>query len=223
MRILIIGQPSIETAYVARAMAEYSYSVKITDDMRDAEYSVSESAYDATLILAAGASFSASVRKLLPTFTKQSGAGSILVIIDEVAASERAAILRVGADACFARPWSLIEVHERLLALNRRDVLRAQRNGTGGLRLDQFKHELIQGNSRVAVTRREFLAIERLLKQEGGAVSHDEIISYAWPDDDVAGSVNTSQLVFRLRQKMGAHGIKAKIETVNRFGYRLTE
>jgi DNA-binding response OmpR family regulator len=88
--------------------------------------------------------------------------------------------------------------------------------------LDVATRELVCGMRRVAVTRREFLLLECLLRQLNAPVARDQLIRYAWPEKDDVDPSSVNLVVSRLRRKLVADVPQVKIETVSRFGYQVS-
>jgi DNA-binding response OmpR family regulator len=138
--------------------------------------------------------------------------------------AQRARVLRAGADACFYQPYSFIELHERLLALHRAELARtahAQPNAAA-LRLDATTRELVVGNVRIEVTRREYLLLECLTRQVNAPVPRDQLIRYAWPEAEFVDPSSVNLVVSRLRRKLAQKVPSVQIETVSRFGYQIS-
>ncbi|WP_246217339.1 winged helix-turn-helix domain-containing protein [Paraburkholderia panacisoli] len=91
-----------------------------------------------------------------------------------------------------------------------------------GLRLDLLSHVLIAGEERVAVTRRECLLLECLIRHFNSPVPRDQLIRYAWPDAEYVEPSNVNLAVARLRQKVELRLPRVHIETIKRYGYQLT-
>jgi two-component system OmpR family response regulator len=75
--------------------------------------------------------------------------------------------------------------------------------------------------SRLRLTRRKYLFLECLLRQDNSPMDRQELIRYAWPDDEEVEAASVSVVVARLRRKFHGKQMKAQIDPVNRFGYRL--
>ena len=74
---------------------------------------------------------------------------------------------------------------------------------------------------RVALTRREYLVVECLLREANAPISREYLIRYAWPEKEGVEPTSLNLVVLRLRRKLGACGVRAGIETVSRYGYQL--
>jgi two-component system OmpR family response regulator len=75
---------------------------------------------------------------------------------------------------------------------------------------------------RLAVTRREFLLLECLLRQLNAPVARDQLIRYAWPEKEDVDPSSVNLVVSRLRRKLMDDVPQVKIETVSRFGYQVS-
>lgn len=225
MRVLLVSRSHADEAYLHKALRESAHSLQATHDLHDARYVASLDAFDAIVIVALEPDAVATLCALLPEFGRLPGMPAIFVVLAQATAPERACILRAGADACLVQPYSFIELHERMVALHR---LAAREAGAGdgaasmSLRLDALTHELVEDGKRVTATSREYLLVECLLRQANSPVARDQLIRYAWPDRDDVDPSSVNLLVSRLRRKLAGKSFAAQIETVSRYGYRLT-
>src|ERR1700722_11060647 len=223
MRVLLISAVCSEGAYLHKALRESAHSLQMTDDLRDGLHLASHDTFDAVLIVAVDTESICNLATLLSDFARLPGSPAILVVLGRATPVERARMLRAGADACFVQPYSLIEMPERVLALHRSSV-----HGSGdsmldlSLRLDPLKRELVEGDKRFPLTKREFLLVESLLRQPDAPVARDHLIRYAWPDKDVVDPSSVNLVVSRLRRKLELHTFDARHETVSRFGYQIS-
>ena len=136
---------------------------------------------------------------------------------------DRAELLHAGADACFGAPYSFIELHERLQALQR---LAGPRDTEGPVAavsmLETLARELKDGKLRLAVTRRECLLLECLMRHPNAPVPRDQLIRYVWQDKDDVDPSSVNLVVSRLRRKLARHLPDVRIDTVSRYGYQVT-
>ncbi|MFM0203174.1 winged helix-turn-helix domain-containing protein [Paraburkholderia fungorum] len=107
--------------------------------------------------------------------------------------------------------------------LHRTATDRRQRNHlTTPLRLDPLTRELVDGDRRLPLTKREYLVLECLLRQFDAPVRHDELLRYAWPEKDDIDLTTASPLIWRLRRRLKQHLPDVTIATVSCYGYHLT-
>ncbi|WP_329606808.1 response regulator transcription factor [Paraburkholderia polaris] len=179
--------------------------------------------------------FYSSLQGFIGEFASGGSGASIVVVLGAATAQDRTRILRAGADACFCQPYSFIEMHERMAALQRVGGARGALGGSasasvsasvlpvaGGPALDAATRELVCGARRVAVTRREFLLLECLLRQVSAPVARDQLIRYAWPEKEDVDPSSVNLVVSRLRRKLSEDVPEVRIETVSRFGYQVS-
>ena len=220
MRVLLISTICTEGAYLHKALRESAHSLQMTDDLRDGLHLASQDNFGAVLIVAVDTESICNLATLLPEFARLPGSPAILVVLGRATPVERARMLRAGADACFVQPYSFIEMQERMLALYRSSVHDPMLDLS--LRLDPLTRELVEGDKRFTLTKREFLLVESLLRQPDAPVARDQLIRYAWPDKDVVDPSSVNLVVSRLRRKLELHNFGARLETVSRFGYQIS-
>jgi two-component system OmpR family response regulator len=223
MRVLLVSSPCAEGAYLHKALRESAYSLQMTDDPRDGIHLASHDRFDMVLVVAMDADSALALTVLLPEFARLPGSPAILAVLGRATPAERARLLRAGADACFVQPYSFIEMQERMLALRRSSVTTASDITPDlSLRLDALTRELVEGEKRFSVTKREFLLMESLLRQPNAPVARDQLIRYAWPDKDVVDPSSVNLVVSRLRRKLELNAFDSGLETVSRFGYQIS-
>ena len=127
--------------------------------------------------------------------------------------------LDCGADDYLTKPFSFVVLLARLRALLRRGVVaRPAVLGSGAVRLDPASREVFVAGEPVALTPREFVLLEYLLRNSGRVVSKEELLDHVW---DAAAEVAPNAVevyVGYLRRKLGAD----RLVTVRGAGYRLS-
>ena len=116
--------------------------------------------------------------------------------------------LELGADDYVAKPFSMLELVARIRALLRR--IEQMRSSTtsrpafrfGPFRLDTSRRELCRGDTRVALTLREFDLLHFLARHPGQAFGRDELLQRVWGDgfDGYEHTVNSH--INRLRSRI---------------------
>jgi two-component system, OmpR family, response regulator len=131
---------------------------------------------------------------------------------------DQADALDDGADDYLTKPFSFVVLLARIRALLRRGVgPRPSVLSAGELTLDPASREVRLAEQVVAVTPREFLLLEYLIRHVGRTVGKDELLRHVWDGaDDVAPNV-VEVYVGYLRRKLGAE----RVVTVRGAGYRL--
>ncbi|HDV6324497.1 response regulator transcription factor [Burkholderia cenocepacia] len=223
MRILLVTSPHPEASWLHKALQESGHSVPRADDLRDGLFLASQEAFDAIVATAFEPGSDAALIAMLPRFVADGGGAALVVLIGDASARERIHMLRAGADACFCAPYSFIELHERLQALQRLAGPReASRSIAGVSAVETLARELADGKLRLAVTRREFLLLECLMRHPNAPVPRDQLIRYVWQDKEDVDPSSVNLVVSRLRRKLARHLPDVRIDTVSRYGYQVT-
>jgi two-component system response regulator QseB len=127
--------------------------------------------------------------------------------------------LETGGDDYLAKPFDFRELCARVRAL----VRRAKGVATNAVRLplgytlDLGAREVLQGETPIALTPREYALIECLGMNPGRAYSRNALIGRVWPEDTNVELKAVDVFVSTVRRKLG-DGV---IETVRGIGYRL--
>lgn len=237
MRVLFVGPSHPEAAWLFKALQESAHSLQRADDLRDGVFLASQEPFDAIVLMVLDVGLYSSLQGFIGEFAVAGSGAAIVAVLGAATAQDRTRVLRAGADACFCQPYSFIEMHERMAALQRVGGVRGTLGGSGfasaaasasvlsavgGPSLDGATRELVCGARRVAVTRREFLLLECLLRQVNAPVARDQLIRYAWPEKEDVDPSSVNLVVSRLRRKLLGDVPEVRIETVSRFGYQVS-
>ncbi len=124
--------------------------------------------------------------------------------------------LDYGADDYLTKPFSFVVLLARIRALLRREVgPRPVLLEGAGLTLDPASHRVHLEGAEVALSPREFLLLEHLLRASPSVVSKEQLLDSVWGDAEDANVVEV--YIGYLRRKLG----RDRIETVRGVGYRL--
>jgi two-component system OmpR family response regulator len=132
--------------------------------------------------------------------------------------------LRAGGDDYVTKPFSLAEIVARIQAILRRtagslpgDVLRF-----ADLTLDESRHEVFRGETKIELTATEFSLLRYLMLNPRRVLSKSQILQNVWRYD-FGGNANVVETyVSYLRRKLHAAG-PPLIKTVRQVGYMLEE
>ena len=148
----------------------------------------------------------------------------IIMLTARADESERIVGLELGADDYLAKPFSPNELVARVRALLRRASRHAPAAKTLAYRtiaIDTERHIVSLDGETVALTAKEFLLLEYLLKHRGRVLSRDLLLTDVWGYRYTGGTRTVDVHVRRLREKLPL--LAEAIVTVKQFGYKLLE
>jgi len=146
----------------------------------------------------------------------------ILFLTAKDAVENKVDALRAGGDDYVTKPFSLAEVVARVQAILRRtgselpgDVLRF-----ADLTLDEARHEVFRGETRVELTATEFALLRFFLLNPRRVLSKGQILQNVWRYDFGGNSNVVETYISYLRKKLDALG-PPLIRTIRQAGYML--
>lgn len=144
----------------------------------------------------------------------------VLMLADNASEAERVRALRAGADDFAAKPFGRSEMLARIEALLRRagTAELADVFADDFLRIDHRRHEVEALDAKVELTPTEFRMLAAFCNHAGQALSHAQILSAVWGDDQ-RDQAEVKLYVSYLRRKLRAAGVEP-VETVRGIGYR---
>ncbi len=147
---------------------------------------------------------------------------AILFLTAKDAVENKVDALRAGGDDYVTKPFSLAEVVARVQAILRRtgselpgDVLRF-----ADVTLDEVRHEVFRGDTRVDLTATEFALLRFFLLNPRRVLSKGQILQNVWKYDFGGNSNVVETYVSYLRKKLDVLG-PPLIRTVRQAGYML--
>jgi len=147
----------------------------------------------------------------------------IIMVTARTEESERIAGLELGADDYLAKPFSPAELVARVRALLRRVAPAAATTSIayGTIVLDTAQHTVTDSGAPVALTAKEFLFLQYLLRNRGRVLSRDLLLTDVWGYTYTGGTRTVDVHVRRLREKLPL--LERSLVTVKQFGYRLLD
>jgi len=147
---------------------------------------------------------------------------AILFLTAKDATENKVEALRAGGDDYVTKPFSLAELVARVAAILRRtagelpgDVLRFH-----DLVLDELRHEVRRGDTRIELTATEFNLLRYFMLNPRRVLSKSQILQNVWRYDFGGNSNVVETYVSYIRKKIDALG-PPLIKTVRQAGYML--
>lgn len=214
MRILLVEDDELLGAGVRDALERARYAVEWVADGRHALAALRASAFD-LVILDLGLPGMDGL-EVLRSLRTGGGATPVLVLTARDTAAQRVAGLDAGADDYLVKPFDVEELLARLRALQRRGRGAAVNViEHGPLRLDPAALSVTCDGRAVALQRREFMLLHKLLESPGQVLSRAQLEEsvYGWEGGVESNSLDVH--IHRLRRKLYPEVIR----TVRGVGY----
>lgn len=153
--------------------------------------------------------------------TEQRSAVPVLVLTARDSLDDKLTGFSHGADDYLTKPFALLEVEARLLALIQRSrgvTVEAVRS-YGPLSMDTRTRDVTVNGQKVHLTRKASLIMESLMRDPGRVVSREELESTLWGTEPPSSDALRSQ-VHLLRRALAEAGFDG-VETMHGTGWRL--
>jgi two-component system, OmpR family, response regulator len=146
----------------------------------------------------------------------------VIVLTARGAVQDRVSGLEAGADDYLAKPFAFAELTARLKALIRRRTIGAPATlKVTDLEFDPVRRRATRGGRELALSPKEAMLLELLMRHAGQTVTRDMMIEVVWDSayNDLTNLIEV--FVNRLRHKIGLTNRESPIVTVRGIGYSL--
>ncbi len=148
----------------------------------------------------------------------------LLLLSTKTSEMDKVCGLKAGADDYLTKPFGMQEFLARVEAIGRRLRLATTpvtRLDYGSLQIDLVQRQVKIKDTLVNLTPQEFSLLVVLAQAEGAAVTRNELLARAWPEDiDNPRTVDTHVLSLRKKIELAPQQPNL-IQTVRNVGYRL--
>ncbi len=163
---------------------------------------------------------------LLKEGKKANADAAFIIITARSAVGDKIKGLDLGADDYLAKPFSLAEMHARMLAVGRRKFgLKSAVTMVGGFTLDIHARSLAYGKAPVVLTPKEFDVLHYLVLNKNKVLTRLQLAEHIWGNilEDESESNYIDVHIKNLRKKLSAWEEPEWIETVRGVGYRVNQ
>lgn len=221
MKVLVIEDETKVLNYLRKGLTEQGWSVDCAADGHDGEFKALTFDYDVIVldVMLPGQDGFSVLRSIRSD--KQT---PVIMLTARERVDDRVRGFREGADDYVIKPFSFLELAERLLALTRRSRFQdAMSLAVGPLEVNLVKRQAWRDGLRLDLTAKEFLLLSLLARRAGEIVSKTTITEYVWDLNlEMNGNVVES-VVKRLRAKLDAPFQSKMLHTIRGMGYVLEE
>jgi DNA-binding response OmpR family regulator len=224
MRLLLVEDDTELANGIACALRQSGYAVDILAYGNEADTALQLQAYDAVILdlnLPGFDGFEV-LRRLRKRRQSPGEHTPVLILSARDNTDDRVAGLNMGADDYLTKPFDLAELEARLRALIRRSQGQSEsRICLGNLTLDMNRRQVLNEDSLIELTPREYSMMEILMLRVGQVVPKQHLAERIseWGEDLSNSAVEIH--IHRLRKKL--ESTDATLCTVRGFGYMLAK
>lgn len=150
---------------------------------------------------------------------------SFIIITARGAVEDRVRGLDMGADDYLPKPFALVELHSRIMAVARRKFQITSPDITlGEFVMETQARKLKHNGTEVDITRKEFDLLHYLVINHNKVLARHQLYEHIWGNtlDDQYDSNFIDVHIKNIRKKLGTHAPTPWLETVRGVGYRIT-
>ena len=148
----------------------------------------------------------------------------IIMLTARATMQDRVGGLDVGADDYLTKPFGIEELFARIRAvMRRRKTTDSLILKVADLVLDPKRHEVSRAGKILQLTPKEYRLLELLLRNNGRALTRQELINAAWGPNFKETNNDLNVHMRYLRRKVDTSPLKPLIHTVRGVGYTIKE
>jgi len=220
MRVLVVEDDPAMAAVLERSLQRAHYAVDRVATGTDAIWAITETDFDVVVLdVMIGEPDGFEVCRRIRANERWV---PVLMLTARDDTLDKVRGLDAGADDYLTKPFALEELLARVRALIRREpAQRPTRLRVGDLVLDPAGRTVHRGDTRVALSAKEFALLQELMRRAGETLTRTHLIEHVWDFAYDGGSNVVDVYVRYLRDKVDRPFGRDTIRTMRGVGYRL--
>jgi DNA-binding response OmpR family regulator len=223
MNLLIVEDEKSLATEIASYLKRENFLCDISNTGRDASEKISVNLYDFVLLDLGLPDYNG--LDLIREARRNNIDVSFIIITARGSVDDKVKGLDLGADDYLAKPFSLVELHSRIMAVSRRKFhISKQEIPIGDFTLEIQSRKLLCKGQEVDLTKKEFDLLQYLVINKNKVLTRQQLYEHIWGNilDDQYDSNFIDVHVKNVRKKLARHSHVQWLETVRGIGYRVS-
>ena len=223
MNVLIVEDEKSLANEIAAYLKKESFICDVAYTGRDASEKIAVNLYDFVLLDLGLPDYDG--LDLIMEARKNNSDVSFIIITARGAVEDRVKGLDLGADDYLPKPFALVELHSRIMAVARRKFqIISPDIDLGEFVMETQARKLKHQGMEVEITRKEFDLLHYLVINHDKVLARHQLYEHIWGNtlDDQYDSNFIDVHIKNLRKKLNAHAPSPWLETVRGVGYRVS-
>ncbi|MEN9557789.1 MAG: Transcriptional regulatory protein CusR [Candidatus Parcubacteria bacterium] len=220
MRVLIIEDHPDMAEALRHSLESERFAVDVANDGEQGLFMARTTPYD--LILLDYVLPKRNGREVCLSLRSEGKTMPILFMSVKTEIPDKVDVLDVGADDYLVKPFSHQELLARVRALLRRPKpLQEEAFTCRDITLDARRYQVTRDQNPVHLTRKEFMILECLLRNQGSVVTRTALMEQVWDSEMDPFSNTLDTHILNLRKKIESPDKDRLIKTVPNLGYTI--
>ena len=223
MNLLIVEDEKSLAAEIAAYLRRENFVVDLSYTGLDASEKIAVNLYDFVLLDLGLPDYNG--LDLIMEARKNNIDVSFIIITARGAVEEKVKGLDLGADDYLAKPFALVELYSRIMAVARRKFhITKQEINLGEFTIEVQARKLFCRGNEVELTRKEFDLLQYLAINRNKVLTRQQLYEHIWGNilEDQYDSNFIDVHVKNVRKKLFSHAPAPWLETVRGIGYRIS-
>ena len=218
MRLLVVEDEHKVASFLKRGLEEAGHVVDVAHTGADGEYLASINSYEVLVIDCMLPDKDG--RQVCRDLRAAGNSMPVLLLTAKDTTADRILGFDSGADQYFTKPFDFNELLARIRALGRhRQPVPLRTLAVADLEIDPATRRVRRGGRDIALTMKEYLLLELLVRRAGQVITRTEIMQHVWDMHHDPTTNTVDVLIKHLRDKVDRDFEPKLLRTVRGVGY----